>query len=499
MKTTLMTILLFLIAGLAGCSRSDLEKNMVLLPVSDDPTISFRLIFRSGSQNDPPGKEGLANLTAAMLAQGATQKHSYEEVLEILYPMAASISVQMDKELTVFSGRVHQDNLTDYYALLKEVLLQPAFSEEDFNRLKSDALNYLQKSLRYAQDEELGKEALSEFIYTGTPYGHVEEGHVSALNGITLNDVRQFYQQNYTRANLIIGLGGGYPAGLPEQVASDFEVLPAGGGTTVAPAAPPAINGLQVEIVEKDAQATAISFGFPINVLRGSRDFYALAIATSYLGEHRNSSSHLYQVIREKRGLNYGDYAYIEHFPLGHARQFPPPNVARQQQLFQIWIRPVPNEARLFAFRAALRELQRLVDNGMTPEQFELTRKFLKSYILNYAVTTDYRLGYAIDDHLYGIAGGHWATFQKMLDELTLEDVNTAIRRHWQYQNIKAVFVTTDAEALKEALVNNAPSPIKYESPKPAEILEEDKEIASYPIAVSAENVRIVKVDELFE
>ena len=72
-------------------------------------------------------------------------------------------------------------------------------------------------------------------------------------------------------------------------------------------------------IVEKDAPATAISIGFPIDVLRGSKDWYALAVANSWLGEHRNSSSHLYQVIREARGLNYGDYSYIEHFPNGGA------------------------------------------------------------------------------------------------------------------------------------------------------------------------------------
>ncbi len=49
--------------------------------------------------------------------------------------------------------------------------------------------------------------------------------------------------------------------------------------------------------------------------MRGDEDFYPLAVANSWLGEHRNSSSHLYQVIREERGLNYGDYSYIEYFP----------------------------------------------------------------------------------------------------------------------------------------------------------------------------------------
>jgi len=55
-------------------------------------------------------------------------------------------------------------------------------------------------------------------------------------------------------------------------------------------------------LVEKPGESTAISFGYPMDLHRGSRDFYALWLANSWLGEHRNSVSHLYQVIREVAG-----------------------------------------------------------------------------------------------------------------------------------------------------------------------------------------------------
>ncbi len=499
MSRTQTILLIFVALVSATCARQRGGRNMVLLPVKDDPTVSFRIVFRVGSQNDPRGKEGLAALTAALITEGSTQKHSYEEILDLLYPMAASISEQVDKEVTVFMGRVHKDHLDRYYSLLKEVISEPAFREDDFQRIKTDFLNHIQNTLRYADDEELGKEALSSFIFRGTPYEHLEEGTVTGLKSITLDDVRDFYRKHYIRENVLIGLGGGFDQAFANRVKADFASLPSGSLETVPAPKPQPFEGLHVQIIEKDVNATAISFGFPIEVLRGSRDFYALAVATSWLGEHRNSFSHLYQVIREARGLNYGDYAYIEHFPDGGRRQFPPPNVPRRKQIFQIWIRPVPNEARLFAFRAALRELQKLVDNGMTPEQFELTRKFLKGYILHYAPTTSLRLGYALDDHFYGIDRSHLELFRKLLDELTLDEVNAAIRKHLQYRNLKVVFVTRDAAALKEALVSNAPSPITYATPKPAEVLEEDKEIATYPVAVRPENVEIVPVDSVFE
>ena len=82
-RTILLVALLF---GLTGCGRHGGGENMVLLPVKDDPTVSFRVLFRVGSQNDPEGKEGLAALTAALIAEGSTKKHSYEEILDLLYP-----------------------------------------------------------------------------------------------------------------------------------------------------------------------------------------------------------------------------------------------------------------------------------------------------------------------------------------------------------------------------------------------------------------------------
>ena len=100
-------------------------------------------------------------------------------------------------------------------------------------------------------------------------------------------------------------------------------------------------SGIEVEILEKDTRATAISFGFPIDVTRAHPDFAALSVARAWLGEHRLSSGRLYQRIREVRGINYGDYAYIEAFPRGMFQFFPDPNVARRRQIFEIWIRPV--------------------------------------------------------------------------------------------------------------------------------------------------------------
>jgi zinc protease len=260
------------------------------------------------------------------------------------------------------------------------------------------------------------------------------------------------------------------------------------------------VKGREVVLVEKPGPSTAISLGYPLDLHRGSREFYALWLANSWLGEHRNSSGRLYTVIRELRGMNYGDYSYIEAFPNGGRRFFPPTGVGRRQQLFEVWIRPLPHERALFALRAALRELDGLITKGLTPQQFEDTRKFLQKYCLHYAETTADRLGYAVDDRYYGIEEGHLARMRRILDELTLEEVNAAIRKYLQSDDLVIAMVTEDGAAMQEALVSDAPTPIDYgDLEKPAGVLAEDQEIARYPLRIAEEDVRIVPVETMFQ
>jgi len=469
-----------------------------VLQPNHSPLVTFRILFMTGSAFDPPGKEGVAALTAAMLAHGGTRTMSYEQIVEAMYPMATSFDYQIDKEMTVFVGATHIDNLNNYYALIREMLLDPGFRQDDFTRLKTDAINFLKVSLRESNDEELGKEELYNLIYAGHPYGHQNTGRIGALERITLDDVRDFYQRHYTPANLCIGLAGSYPAEFPQQMKNDFAKLPAGEPDTANFAAPTLAPGTHIEIIKRDTRSTAISLGFPIDVIRGDKDWVALALIASYLGQHRSSNSYLYQRLREARGLNYGDYAYVEYFPRGMFQFTPDPNLARRQQIFQIWIRPVEPQNGHFALRAALYEYDRLVRDGISREAFEATREFLTKYVNILTQTQDAQLGYALDSRYYHI--GDFNTYMRdQLARLTLEDVNRAIRQHLRSDQMRIVIVTKEAEALRDAIVSNKPSPIVYNAPKPKEITDEDKLIEAYKINVKPEEVVVTPVDQIFQ
>ena len=202
--------------------------------------------------------------------------------------------------------------------------------------------------------------------YEGTPYQHPEEGYVDSVRSITLDDVRGFYRAHYPSRQRDAGVGGGYPDGFPADACGATSTrCRRARRRRCRRRAPKPPAGVKVLLVDKETDASAISFGFPIALLRNDPDFVPLLVANSYLGEHRNPVGRLYQMIREARGMNYGNYSYIEAFPAGYATQQPRVNVARRSQLFEIWIRPVSltapgnlHDRTLFAIRAARRELR---------------------------------------------------------------------------------------------------------------------------------------------
>jgi zinc protease len=505
MKTTMLTLLAFLAIAVSPAAlnaQGETAVNVTELRSENSPLITIRVVLRTGSINDPAGKEGLNALTANLIGSGGTQELTYSQVLEKLYPWAAGISTQCDQELTTFTGNIHRDHLEAFYKLFTELLLAPRFDSSDYARVKEDALNYLKNTLRSTDDEGLGKEALNAFLFEGHPYGTTEYGTVRGIGSVTLDDVKAYYRNTYNRANLWVGIAGGYPAGFADRIRADFAKLPAGTPAVVDLPAPPAIEGTEVMVVQKPARAYAVSMGFPISVTRKDRDFYALMVANSYFGEHRTFNGVLMNRLRGDRGMNYGDYSYIEKFTggTGSGSTFPDLNTPLRQQYFSIWLRPMPPSQAHFAIRNALFELKRLVENGLTEKDFEQTRKFVTNYSKLWAATMSRRLGYLMDSEFYGTPY-FIDRIDSELKTLTVADVNAAIKKYLNADNIKIAVVVDEGQGREffDRLANNTPSPITYDSPKPQKVLDEDKLIEVFPVKVNRAKSRVVEAKELFE
>jgi len=462
------------------------------------PQLDVKLLFAIGSAHDPVGKEGLTALTAAMLTRAGSTSMTIDQIDAALYPTAGSFTARADKEMTTFTGSIHRDRWQTFVDVALPQLLDPGWRQEDFERVKTRQMNALVQDLRSNNEEELGKERLQTNIFRGTPYGHVALGTVAGLTAITLDDVKAFARQMFTRANLTVGVNGDASDAIVRDLQDRLRA-----GLPEGPAAPRVkidavrLDGRHVEILEKETRATAISFGFPIDVTRSHPDFAALSVVRSWLGEHRISSGQLYQRIREVRGINYGDYAYIEAFPRGMFQFFPDPNVARGRQIFEIWIRPVVPVNAHMTLRIALHELDALIEHGLTKDQFEATREYLMKNVYVMTARQGQQLGYALDSKWYGI-GEFTSVMRERLAALTAEQVNAAIKRHLSSRNLSIVIITKNAAGLKQALVADAPSTIKYDGEKPASLLADDRQIGALKLNIPAANVTITPINNVF-
>ncbi len=487
----------FALALVLLVSSASAQMRVLALPAKS-PLVTFRIVFTAGSERDPVEKPGLSYLTAMMLANSGTTSMTYKQLTDALFPMAASVNAQVDKEMVTFSGTVHSENLAEYYKLLRAVLLTPGFREDDFRRVKDDAVNTLKIGLRGNNDEELAKEVLYSDIYKGTPYGHYAVGTVSSLEKLTLDDVKGFYKSQYNQTNLILGISGSYSQGFLDSMKKDFRSLPQGPGFRPRQKPPALIQSTRVLIVDKDTRSVAYSIGFPISLTRKSPDYPAMLLAASYFGQHRMSGGVLYEEMREKRGLNYGDYAYIEYFPRGMFLMEPPPNVARVFQIFQMWIRPVEPPTAKFALRLAMYELNKLIKEGLSEEDFTRTRDFLSKYVNVLLRTRRAELGYGIDSMFYD-APKYADQVQSALAKMTREDVNRAIHRYLRTDRMVIVAVSKNGEDLKRQLASDDPSPMEYNSPRPESVVAEDKTVVSWPLHLRPDDIKVLPVNEVFE
>ncbi len=319
-----------------------MAQEIIELKQQNSAKIVVKLMFTNGSISDPVGKEGLTYTTAQLITQGGTGNLTFSDIQDEIYPMAAEYSTSIDKEVTIFTFQFHKDWMEQFYPIMIGLITDPSFAQSDFDRVKSNQQVYVDQVIRASSDEEYSKKALEDFLFRGTNYQYMIQGKSSSVASITLDDVMNQYKNFFTKNNLMIGIAGDYPDSFLEKLKSDLDKLP--DTDPVIPSVPVVKmpNGIDIEIIAKEgAFGSAIFGGYPLAITRADDQFAALMVANSYLGEHRKSYGKLYQMIREERSMNYGDYSYIEWYDNGGSNMLPPSGVPRHSNYFSLWIRPV--------------------------------------------------------------------------------------------------------------------------------------------------------------
>jgi zinc protease len=268
------------------------------------PIVIARVAVSAGAVLDAPDKAGLANLTALLLPRG-TRSRSGPEIDRAIEFVGGSLEAEGGRDWVELSLAVLRRDLTLGLDLLADVLLQPTFPADEFERKREE----VQATIRRAEEdpESVAGRVFRRLAFPGHPYGQPIAGTEASVGRLTRDEVAAFYAAAYRPEGTVIAVVGDV------KVSEIRQALTARlGAWRGAPAAPPRPPGVApgtpsaTEMVQRDLTQATVNLG-QATVSHGHPDYYPLVVASQVLGG--GSSSRLYTRVREERGLVYNVYA----------------------------------------------------------------------------------------------------------------------------------------------------------------------------------------------
>ncbi len=276
------------------------------------PVISFRFAFRAGAAMDPKGKEGLAEMVSATLDEGAgdLDSQAFQTALE---DIAASLRFSAGYDRFRGSLRTLSANRDEAFRLLQLAITRPRFDAEPVERIRAQIIGGLKRD---AQDPGwIAGDAWSRAVFPDHPYGRNSEGTAKSVGAITPDDLRGFVARHVARDNLTIAVVGDITADeLAQRLDQVFGGLPANAKPVVVADTAPVVRG-RIIVIKRGIPQSVVVFG-QAGIKRHDPDWYTAYVMFRILGGG-GFSSRLTEEVREKRGLAYSVYAYLN--PLDHA------------------------------------------------------------------------------------------------------------------------------------------------------------------------------------
>jgi zinc protease len=167
------------------------------------PLVNWNLTMRRGSHSNPPGKEGLASLTAEMLRRGAGGL-TYAQMNDELESHGISLNVEDGGDCTRLVGLSTTDELDRGMTLSRDILLSPAFPADEFAKLKEETVNNLAVALD--TPTTVADQDLMHALFEGSPLAHPPTP--ASVSAITLDDVKNFYSECYHPNDAILIISG---------------------------------------------------------------------------------------------------------------------------------------------------------------------------------------------------------------------------------------------------------------------------------------------------
>ncbi|MBP5858933.1 insulinase family protein [Marivibrio halodurans] len=286
------------------------DKGITAWLVRDDtvPVTAIEFTFaEAGAVMDPDGMAGTANMTSALIDEGAGDMDSqaFQGKLNDL-----SIKLRYSAGRTDFSGSFYTLNRyrDEAVEMLRLSLTEPRFDEEPVARIRRQ----IQAGLRQQRTDPgaLAAEALMKTVFQGHPYADPTEGTVDSVERVTVEAMRTFQREGLTRDRLNIGVVGDItPEALKPILDKAFGGLPESGRHPDVPQA--AVDGpAGTVVIDQDVPQSTVQFAQK-GLALDDPDYYAGMVLNHILGGG-SFESRLMQEIRVKRGLAYSVYSFLQ-------------------------------------------------------------------------------------------------------------------------------------------------------------------------------------------
>lgn len=329
------------------------------------PLIAVEFAFRGGASQDADGKSGTATMLAGLLDEGAgdLDAQAFQEKLEE-NALELSFSAQRDS----FDGSLRTliDKKEEGFEVLRLALNEARLDAEPVERIRQQILARIRRDS--TDPGSVAFETFARTAFPGHPYGRRSVGTEESVAAISREDIAAFRDANFARANLVVSVVGAIDAQTLGPVLDRIF-----GGLAAEPKLTPVTDAVpdnvgKTEVVEMDIPQTTIVFGRG-GLTRGDPDYIPAVVMNHILGGG-TFTSRLFNEVREKRGLAYSVYSYLD--PMEHAGLLAG-GVATK------------NERAGEAMQIIESEFARIAREGPTDEELAKAKKYLTgSYALNF-------------------------------------------------------------------------------------------------------------------
>ena len=385
-----------------------------------NPIISVSFIFKNaGLASDDKGKVGVSNMVASLLTYGAGELDvsAFHDELE---NNAISLSFDVNKDDFVGSLLTTKENASKAFDLLKKVLMNARFDRDNIEHVRRRMLMALQQQSE--QPENLLGLAFADALFENHPYARNPLGAKKDIESLTQADLKEFVKRHFSQGNLVVGIAGDISQEEAETMLDDvFGDLPQSGSINFV--RPAEVNfAFGRKDIETDS-AQNISRFASLGVERLNPDFYPLYVA-NYIFGGSGLSSRLNVMAREKQGLTYGVYSYLD---LADKASMIVGGFSSTPENFDKVIEIVQGEWLKFA------------EKGISEKELEDAKNYLiSSYNLRFASIADLAdiMAYMQKDNL-GI--DFLQKRNSYIENVRLDDVNRVIKKY--FNKDKLVFV----------------------------------------------------------